>query len=91
MVQLAEKTNCTNSSFEYNNCCGGCGYSFLNNQELKVAATIFKLNKAKASEQYGIMNCWNVENISDMRNANHEKLNLGRSLCPSCICLGLFF
>jgi hypothetical protein len=42
------------------------GVGTSNNNETKVAVKTFKINKTKASEQYGIMNCWNLESITDM-------------------------
>jgi hypothetical protein len=59
-----QNASCTHDTF--NSCCNGCGYSFTSKDELRQAVEEFGLDKAAATEKYGIMNCWDVSWITDM-------------------------
>jgi len=57
---------CTNSAYIYNDCCGGCGYSFSTKDELQDAVDDILDDVETAENKYGIINCWDVSKITDM-------------------------
>jgi len=65
-IIIAQNSTCNNSDQIYNECCKGCGYSFSNSSDLRQAVIEFRSNDSTAENKYGIMNCWNVSNITDM-------------------------
>jgi hypothetical protein len=67
-IIIAQNPTCNNSDQIYNECCKGCGYSFSDSNDLRQAVIEFRSNDSTAENKYGIMNCWNVSNITDMSN-----------------------
>jgi hypothetical protein len=65
-IIIAQNPTCNNSDQVYNECCKGCGYSFSTTSDLQQAVIEFRSNDSTAENNYGIMNCWNVNNITDM-------------------------
>jgi len=57
---------CSNSN--WNNCCGGCGYKFPPNSAsdslLHTAVAAFNADSTAAEATYGPMNCWDVSDIT---------------------------
>jgi len=68
----AQSISCTYDTF--NSCCGGCGYSFTSNEELRQAVEHFQTDAAAATTKYGILNCWDVSRITDVNHlfAEHD-------------------
>ncbi len=50
----------------YNDCCGGCGYSFSDKDVIQQAISRFRENATAANELFGPMNCWDVSAVTDM-------------------------
>ena len=67
-IIIAQNPTCNNSDQVYNECCKGCGFSFSNTSDLQQAVIEFRSDGFTAENKYGIMNCWNVSNITDMSN-----------------------
>jgi hypothetical protein len=50
---------------QYNSCCEGIGVNFLSDQELRAAVSIYASNSGYAIEQFGEINCWGVDLVTD--------------------------
>ncbi len=46
--------------------CNGCGYFFTSTDELKNAVDAFRFSTVAATNRYGVMNCWDVSQITDV-------------------------
>jgi surface protein len=67
-IIIAQNPTCSNGRQIYNECCKKCGYSFTTTDELQRAFTEFRSDGSTAENKYGIMNCWDVNKITDMSN-----------------------
>ena len=50
---------------QYKSCCEGIGVNVLSDQELRAAVSIYASNSSYAIEQFGEINCWGVDLVTD--------------------------
>jgi hypothetical protein len=72
--------SCLASGLLYNACCKGCGLVFSNNSVLEDAVELFSTNPSMATQKYGVMNCWNVSQVTNMTDLFSDLKNFNENI-----------